>query len=47
MDREAFHNRLTDVLDTAPASDPEPLAFANQVARERARWLLEREAEWF
>ncbi|WP_157745603.1 MULTISPECIES: TRAP transporter TatT component family protein [Thiohalobacter] len=47
MDREAFHARLTDVLDTEPASDPEQLAFVNQVARERARRLLEREAEWF
>lgn len=47
MDREAFHARLTDVLDTEPASDPEQLAFVNQVARERARWLLAQEDEWF
>lgn len=47
MDREAFHARLTDVLDTESANDPEQLAFANQVARTRARWLLENEDEWF
>ena len=47
MDREAFHARLQGVLESRPEDDPEQLAFANQAARDRARWLLEREAEWF
>ncbi|WP_158675459.1 TRAP transporter TatT component family protein [Thiohalobacter thiocyanaticus] len=47
MDRDAFHERLTGVLDTAVADGPSQLAFINQVARERARWLLTHEDEWF
>lgn len=47
MDREAFRERLTGVLNTAVADDPPQLTFINQVARERARWLLTHEDEWF
>ncbi|WJW76555.1 TRAP transporter TatT component family protein [Thiohalobacter sp. IOR34] len=46
MDRKTFHQRLTAVLETPPGSFPE-LGFANQVARERARALLAKEAAWF
>ena len=46
LDREAFHARLTRVIETPVGNFPE-MAFANQVARERARRLLAKEDQWF
>ncbi|MBU1192662.1 MAG: TRAP transporter TatT component family protein [Gammaproteobacteria bacterium] len=46
MDRIAFHNRLTTVVEAADDLLPE-MALANQVAKQRARYLLSKEAEWF
>ncbi len=45
-DREAFHRHLMHVLRTPVGTWPE-LAFANQVARQRARDLLLKESAWF
>lgn len=45
-DRKAFRAHLMHVLHTPVGRWPE-LAFANQVARARARGLLLKEAEWF
>jgi hypothetical protein len=46
MDRSAFHNRLTAVVEAADDLLPE-MALANQVAKQRAHYLLSKEAEWF
>lgn len=46
LDRDDFHARLMKVIKT-PANRYPELAFANQVARQRAQWLLGRESEWF
>ncbi|MFN2309033.1 MAG: TRAP transporter TatT component family protein [Gammaproteobacteria bacterium] len=46
FDRAAFHARLTAVVDAPDALFPE-MAFANRVAKQRARYLLSKESEWF
>lgn len=46
LDQDAFHRLLTRVIDTPVGSFPE-MALANQIARERARYLLKMEEEWF
>ncbi len=46
MDRSAFHNHLTAVVDAPDDLFPD-MAFANQVAKQRAHYLLSKEAEWF
>jgi hypothetical protein len=46
MDRLAFHKHLTAVVEAPDNLLPE-MAFANQVAKQRARYLLSKEAEWF
>jgi len=46
FDRESFHHRLTDIINshTHSASD---IALINQIARAKARRLLEKEDQWF
>lgn len=46
LDKDAFHRLLTRVIETPVGSFPE-MALANQIARERARYLLQMEEEWF
>ena len=46
LDQQKFHVLLTRVVDDPVGSFPE-MELANQVARARARYLLDREAEWF
>ena len=46
LDRDAFHQRLTAVIDAPDDLFPE-MAFANRVAKQRAQYLLSKEAEWF
>lgn len=46
LDRAAFHARLSAVVDAPDDLFPE-MAFANRVARQRAEYLLRKEAEWF
>jgi hypothetical protein len=46
LDQQQFHRLLTRVVDDPVGSFPE-MALANQVARVRARYLLDREADWF
>lgn len=46
MDQAAFHSRLTAVTNADDGLLPE-MALANQVAKQRARYLLSKEAEWF
>lgn len=46
MDRTAFHKQLSAVIEAADDLLPE-MALANQVAKQRARYLLTKEAEWF
>ncbi len=46
LDQQRFHLLLTRVVDDPVGSFPE-MELANQVARVRARYLLDREAEWF
>ncbi len=46
LDREAFHQRLSAVVDAPDDLFPE-MALANRVAKQRARYLLSQEAEWF
>lgn len=46
LNRKAFHRLLSGVIKTPVGSFPE-MALANQIARERARFLLEKEEEWF
>lgn len=46
LDQSAFHARLTAVLD-APDDLYPAMALANQIAKQRARWLLGKEKEWF
>jgi len=46
LDREAFHRRLTAVINAPDDLFPE-MAFANRVAKQRAQYLLGKEAEWF
>ena len=46
LDRDAFHDRLTAVLEAADDLYPE-MTFLNEVSKARARRLLAKEAEWF
>jgi hypothetical protein len=46
LDEEAFNRLLTGVLDAPSDVFPE-MALANQVARQRARTLLDKQHEWF
>jgi hypothetical protein len=46
LDQERFRRLLSRVLDTPVGIFPE-MALANQIARARAEWLLNREADWF
>lgn len=46
LDQQHFHRLLTRVVDDPVGSFPE-MALANQVARARARYLLDRETDWF
>lgn len=46
LDQEAFHQRLTRVLE-APAGLLPEMELANAIAKRRAAWLLEKEQEWF
>ena len=46
LDQQHFHQLLTGVVDDPVGSFPE-MALANQIARTRARHLLEQEADWF
>ncbi len=46
LDQEAFHRLLSRVVTDPVGSFPE-MALANQIARTRARYLLDRESEWF
>ncbi len=46
LDRQRFHELLTRVLTTPQGVFPE-MALVNQIARERARWLLGKEEDWF
>lgn len=46
LDQPDFHTRLTAVLAAPDDLFPE-MAFANQVAKARARHLLSKESEWF
>lgn len=46
LDRDAFHRRLTAVIDAPDDLLPE-MALANRVAKQRAQYLLRKEAEWF
>jgi len=46
FDQQAFHRLLTRVVDDPVGSFPE-MELANQVARVRAKYLLDREADWF
>lgn len=46
LDRAEFHRRLTSVIDAPDDLFPE-MAFANKVAKQRAQYLLDKEAEWF
>ncbi len=46
LNQSKFHQLLTDVIDNPVGSFPE-MALANQIARDRARFLLTQESEWF
>jgi hypothetical protein len=46
LNQDGFHRLLTGVVETPIGSFPE-MELVNQIARERARFLLEREGEWF
>lgn len=46
LDQQRFHHLLTNVIDNPVGSFPE-MALVNQIARARARALLQQEEEWF
>ena len=46
FDQAKFHQLLTEVVNTPQGYFPE-MALANQIARQRARYLLNKEEEWF
>lgn len=46
LDRDAFHKHLTAVIAAPDDLFPE-MALANRVAKQRAQYLLGKEAEWF
>ena len=46
LDQKKFHQLLTNAIETPVGSFPE-MELANQIARERARYLLGKEEEWF
>jgi hypothetical protein len=46
QDRQDFHDRLTGILNAPDDLMPE-LGLQNQIAKRKARYLLEKESEWF
>jgi hypothetical protein len=46
LDREDFHTRLSRVIDAPDDLFPE-MALANEIARRKAKLLLDKENEWF
>lgn len=46
QDRQEFRSLLSTVISAPAAAFPE-MAFANQVAKKRATYLLKKESEWF
>ena len=46
LDQDAFHRLLSRVVADPVGSFPE-MALVNQIARARARYLLDKESEWF
>lgn len=46
LDQDQFHSLLTSVINTPVGTFPE-MGLVNQIARERARYLLDKETEWF
>jgi hypothetical protein len=46
LDQDAFHRLLSRVVADPVGSFPE-MALVNQIARVRARYLLDKESEWF
>jgi hypothetical protein len=46
LDQDSFHRLLSRVVTDPVGSFPE-MALANQIARARAHYLLDRESEWF
>jgi hypothetical protein len=46
LDQDQFHSLLTSVINTPVGTFPE-MGLVNQIARERARYLLDKEIEWF
>jgi tetratricopeptide (TPR) repeat protein len=46
FDREDFHNRLTKIIEAPDDLYPE-LGLLNQIAKRKARMLLNKEEEWF
>jgi len=46
LDQDAFHRLLSRVVADPVGSFPE-MALVNQISRARARYLLDRESEWF
>ena len=46
FDQEAFHNRLTRVIEAPDDLYPE-MALANILAKQRAEYLLSMEDDWF
>jgi tetratricopeptide (TPR) repeat protein len=46
LDRDDFHTRLTRVIDAPDDLFPE-MALANEIARRKAKLLLDKESEWF
>jgi hypothetical protein len=46
FDQKDFHQRLTKIVEAAEDLYPE-LTLLNQIAKRKARLLLDREAQWF
>ena len=46
LDRQDFHTRLSRVVNAPQDLFPE-MALANEIARRKAKLLLEKENEWF
>lgn len=46
FDREDFHNRLTKIIEAPDDLYPE-LGLLNQIAKRKARMLLDKEEQWF
>lgn len=46
FDREDFHRRLTAIIEAPEDLYPE-LTLLNQIAKRKAKWLLDKEEQWF